>query len=160
MKTVSILAICLMVVNFCVGQTGTDSIRVKKTFGGIKFYQGENKLSLPDLKITMQTNPQAYQVIKSAQSANTIANIIGGIGGALVGFPIGTAIAGKDANWALAGIGAGLIGVSIPFSIKAIQKSKKAVGIYNSGLRASSFWNKNDLRLSLAGNKIGLTLQF
>lgn len=160
MKTVSTVAIFLICCSFTFGQTGTDSITIAKTFGGYKFFQGSNRLSLQELKITMQTNQQAYQQIKSAQSANTIATIIGGIGGFMVGWPIGTAVAGKDANWVLAGIGAGLIGVSIPFSVKANKQAKKAVATYNGGLKSSSFWNKNELRLAVAGNKIGLTLQF
>jgi uncharacterized membrane protein YkgB len=161
MKTVSIVTILVIFYsNFCFGQTTKDPISIKVGFGGIKFYQDEQKLNMQDIKSMMQSNPQAYQQIKSTQSANTIAAIIGGIGGVLVGIPIGTAIAGKDANWALAGIGAGLIAVSIPISLKAIKHAKKAVSIYNSGLGSGSFWNKNEMRLSIAGNKIGLSLQF
>lgn len=160
MKTVSIAAIFLIFCNFSFGQKGTDSIRIKKTFGGYKFYISTSKLNMEELKIVLESNTLAYQQLKSAQSANTVASIIGGIGGVLVGIPIGTAIAGKDANWVLAGIGAGLIGVSIPFSTKANKLAKKAVSTYNSGLRSGSFWNRSELHLSIAGNKIGLTLQF
>jgi hypothetical protein len=160
MKTVSILAIFLIFGNFSFGQTGTDTIRIKKTFGGYRFYISTSKLNMEELKIVLESNTLAYQQLKSAQSANTVASIIGGIGGVLVGITIGTAIAGKDANWALAGIGAGFIAVSLPISLKAIKHAKKAVSIYNSGLGSGSFWNRNELRLSIAGNKIGLSLQF
>lgn len=160
MKAVSIVTIFLILSGFCWGQGSADSIRIKKILGGYKFYIGTSKLNMEELKIVLESNAQAYQQLKSAQSANTVASIIGGIGGALVGIPIGTAIAGKDANWALAGVGAGLIGVSIPFSVKANKLAKKAVNTYNSGLRSGSFWNRSELHLSIAGNKIGLTLQF
>lgn len=38
-------------------------------------------------------------------------------GGALIGYTAGSAIAGNKANWAVAGIGAGLIGIAIPINI-------------------------------------------
>lgn len=160
MKTISLATTLLIFCcSICFSQTTKDGITIKAGFGGIKFYQGEQKLSMQDVKSMMQSNQQAYQQIKSAQSATTIAAIIGGIGGALVGWPIGTAISGKDANWTLAGIGAGLIAVSIPIGLKGIKNAKRAVATYNDGLGSSSFWNRNELRLSMAGNKIGLTLQ-
>ena len=60
----------------------------------------------------------------------------------------------------MAGIGAGLIVVSIPITQSLNKKEKKAVEKYNGGLQTSSFWDKNELKLSLTGNGIGLTLNF
>ena len=60
----------------------------------------------------------------------------------------------------MAGIGVGLIVVSIPISKSFNKKAKQAVEIYNGGLQTSSFWYKNELKLSMTGNGIGLTLNF
>jgi len=109
---------------------------------------------------TMKPNDQAYQQIKSAQSSYTLATIIGGVGGFMVGWPIGTALGGGEPNWTMAGIGAGLIVVSIPITQSFNKKAKQAVETYNGGLRTSSFWDKNELKLSMTGNGIGLTLNF
>src|SRR5687767_14455603 len=90
-------------------QTGDISIKMKKVFGGYQFLQNERKLTMSQLVKIMQPNEQAYKQIKSAQSNKTFADIIGGIGGFLIGWPLGTAIGGGDPNWTMAGIGAGLV---------------------------------------------------
>jgi hypothetical protein len=81
-------------------------------------------------------------------------------GGFMVGWPIGTAIGGGDPEWAMAGIGAGLIVIAIPISSKFNKQAKLAVDTYNGGLPSSSFWDKNELRVSVTGSGIGLALRF
>lgn len=159
-KIAIILTLLVVSMSFTFGQTASDSISMKKVFGGYQFYQGEQRLNVNQLVNTMKPNNQAYQQIKSAQSTYTLATIIGGVGGFMVGWPIGTALGGGEPNWTIAGIGAGLIVVSIPISQSFNKKAKQAVETYNSGLQTSSFWDKNELKLSLTGNGIGLTLNF
>lgn len=161
MKRIAIIMILLTVVcSFTNGQSSTDSISMKKIFGGYQFYQGDKRLNMFQLVNTMKPNDQAYQQMKAAQATNTLATIIGGVGGFMVGWPIGTAIGGGEPNWTMAGIGAGLIVVSIPITQSFNKKAKQAVETYNGGLQTSSFWDKNELKLSLTGSGIGLTLNF
>ena len=161
MKKIAItLALLAVNMSFMFGQTASDSITMKKVFGGYQFYQGERLLKMSDLTITMVLNNEAYKQIKSARSAYTMASILSYAGGFLVGWPLGTAIGGGEPNWTLAGIGAGLIFVSIPITQSFNKKAKQAVDTYNGGLQTSSFWDKNELNLSLTGNGIGLTLNF
>lgn len=161
MKKIAIILTLLAVsMSFTFGQTVSDSVSMKKVFGGYQFYQGEKRLNMNQLVNMMKPNNQAYQQIKSAQSTYTLSTIIGGVGGFMVGWPIGTALGGGDPNWTMAGIGAGLIVVSIPISQSFNKKAKQAVETYNSGLQTSSFWDKNELKLSLTGNGLGLTLNF
>ncbi len=159
-KVAIILALLAVNMSFVFGQTASDSISMKKVFGGYQFYQGEQRLNMSRLVNTMKPNDQAYQQIKSAKSSYVLANIIGGVGGFMVGWPIGTALGGGEPNWTMAGIGAGLIVVSIPITQSFNKKAKQAVETYNVGFQASSFWDKNELKLSLTGNGIGLTLNF
>jgi hypothetical protein len=159
-KIAIILTLFASSISFTFGQTASDSISMKKVFGGYQFYQGEQRLNMNQLVNTMKSNDQAYQQIKSAQSTYTLATIIGGVGGFMVGWPIGTALGGGEPNWTMAGIGAGLIVVSIPITQSFNKKAKQAVETYNGGLQTSSFWDKNELKLSLTGNGIGLTLNF
>lgn len=77
-----------------------------------------------------------------------------------VGWSIGTVIGGGEPNWTMAGIGAGLIVVAILISQSFNKKVKHAVETYKGGLQTSSFWDKNELKLILTGNGIGLTLIF
>ncbi len=159
-KIAIILTLLAVSMSFTFGQTASDSISMKKVFGGYQFYQGEQKLNMNQLINTMKPNEQAYKQIKSAQSTYTMAMILSYAGGFMVGWPLGTAIGGGEPNWAMAGIGAGLIVVAIPISQNFNKKAKQAVETYNGGLQTSSFWDKNELKLSLTGNGIGLTLNF
>lgn len=54
-----------------------------------------------ELVSTMKSNQNSYKLIKSANSNNLLAQVIGGIGGGLIGYPIGTAIGGGKTNWTL-----------------------------------------------------------
>lgn len=159
-KIAIILTLLSVIMSFAFGQTASDSILMRKVFGGYQFYQGEQRLNINQLVNTMKPNEQAYKQIKSAQSTYTMVMILNYAGGFMVGWPLGTAIGGGEPNWALAGIGAGLIVVAIPISQSFNKKAKQAVGTYNGGLQTSSFWDKNELKLSLTGNGIGLTLNF
>jgi len=159
-KLFTLMFMLLVGVTFSIGQNTADSIRIEKTFGGYQFYQGEKRLKVRDLVNTMQSNTQAYQEIKSAQSSYTLASIVGFAGGFMVGWPLGTALGGGDPNWTMAGIGTGLIVVSIPISNSFNKKAKQAVNTYNNGLQTSSFWDNKELHLSVSENGMGLTLKF
>lgn len=79
----------------------------------------------------------------------------------MVGSFIGTAIGGGDANWTLAGIGAGLVILGIPISSSANKKTKQAVELYNSSLNSTSFYEtKPTLKIIANGNGIGLSMNF
>ncbi|MCG6190790.1 hypothetical protein [Maribellus maritimus] len=159
-KTAIILALLTLSITFTFGQTGNDFISMKKVFGGYQFYQGEQRLNMNQLVKIMKPNELAYKQIKSAQSNYTMAMIFSYAGGFMVGWPVGTAIGGGEPNWALAGIGAGLIAVSIPISSGFNKKAKLAVDNYNEGLPTSSFWDKSELKLAMTENGFGLVLSF
>lgn len=161
MRKIAIVITLLAVsMSFTFGQTTSDSVSMKKVFGGYQFYQGEQRLNMNQLANTMKPNEQAYKQIKSAKSTYTMAMIFSYAGGFMVGWPLGTAISGGEPNWAMAGIGAGLIVVAIPISQSFNKKAKQAVDTFNGGLQTSSFWDKKELNLTLTGNGIGLTLNF
>jgi hypothetical protein len=140
--------------------TMTDSILIKKVFGGYQFYQGDRRLKIKQLVNTMKSSEQAYQMIKSARSTNTIATITGFAGGFMIGELLGTALGGRDLNWTIAGIGSGLTVVAILVSQKFNKQAKKAVNTYNSSLRGNSFWDKNEFRILMKGDGVGLVLNF
>lgn len=147
----------LLFVNFCHAQ----EIEIKKVFGGYKYIQNGNDLTMRKLMNAVETNPEAYGLTKKAKNINTLTAVLGFAGGGLVGYPIGTALGGGDANWALAGVGAGLIAVAIPLSSSVNKKSKKAVELYNSGLNDASLYQFKPI-ISVINNQngIGLVLSF
>ncbi len=110
------------------------------------------------LEIT-EVNPEAYKIMQKAKSNISTAQIFGYIGGFLVGYPLGTMIGGGEPEWAMAGIGAGFIGLSIPFSVAYKKHSKHAVAIYNEGINKANT-DKLDLSLGCTANGFGLKLMF
>jgi hypothetical protein len=97
--------------------------------------------------------------MKIAKSNYDVGFVFGFSGGCLVGWPVGTAVAGGKPNWTLAGIGAGFIVVSIPFSSAYTKHAKNAVKIYNNGLKQTGF-NNIDLNIGLTCNGIGVKVIF
>lgn len=161
MKRIAI-AVFLLTVTFAYtfGQSSTDSISIKKVFGGYQYYQNDQRLNMNQLVEVMILNEQAFKQIKEAQSTYTIVTIMSAAGGFMIGWPIGAALAGGEPNWTMAGIGAGIIAVSIPISQKFYKQANNAVGTFNTGFRNSSFWDKSELKLSMNGNGVGLVLIF
>jgi len=156
-KTILTLTFALAILTFCNAQ----QIEMEKVFGGYKYTQNGTVMKMKDLLKTMESNQQAFDLIKKAQSNNTVASIFGGAGGFLVGWTIGTSLGGGDANWTLAGVGAGLIVIAIPFSSGANKNAKQAVELYNSSLNSTSFYEfKPEFKIIGNGNGIGLSMNF
>ena len=166
MKKTFLAFVCLMIAATLSAQTvdnilssATDTIQMKKTFGGYQYLQNGSTLKYRELENILRSNELAYSQIKSSRSSRTLATILGAAGGFMIGWPIGTAIGGGDANWTLAAIGAGAAAASIPFSISANRKIKNAVHTYNSGYKSSSL-QKAQLNLQLSGSGVGLAYRF
>ena len=156
-KTILMVTLAIASITLCNAQ----KIEVKKIFGGYKYMQNEKPMSMRGLVKTLEANADAYPFIKKASTNNTLANILGGAGGALIGFPIGTSLGGGDANWALAGIGAGLIVVAIPISSSVHKNAKQAVDIYNASLNETSFYHfKPKFNILANQNGVGLSMSF
>lgn len=157
---VLIVTLLTMGMTFSYAQTASDSITMKKVFGGYQFIQADKKLSVKQLGEALKSNQVAHEQFKSAKSSYTLATVIGSVGGFLVGWQLGTAIAGGEPNWAVGGIGAGLVVVSIPISSSFNKKAKQAVDLYNVGLQSTSFLERTETNFTVTSNGIGLTFNF
>lgn len=158
MKKTVLIYIFLITVFSSYGQSKSDSIEIKKFIGTVFQQSGKNLTPRQLLAIT-KVNEEAYKEMKIAKSNYGVGSVVGFVGGFLVGWPLGTAIGGGKPNWTLAGIGAGLIVVSIPFSIAYTKHAKNAVIIYNNGLQQTGF-NNIDLKIGLTCNGIGIKAIF
>lgn len=157
MKRLISLAFLLCCLSPLFAQNQHDSIEVKKSFGTV-FKQNGRILTVNQLVKLVESNPDARKEMKIAKSNYTVNTIFGSLGGAMVGYPLGTAIAGGDPEWVLAGIGAGLFAVSIPFAIAYVKHAKNAVNIHNRDVKTTGM--KIDYRLGLTSNGIALKLTF
>ena len=157
MKRILFIGLLLLTVKTTFGQIKNDSIEIKKSLGTV-FRQNGKNLTPRQLLIITESNTEAYKEMKIAKSNFDASFVFGYAGGFLVGWPVGTAVAGGEPNWALAGIGAGLIAVSIPFSVAYTKHAKNAVRIYN-GSRPTAFHNL-DFKVGLTSNGIGIKMRF
>jgi len=155
-----ILLLLLILSGFSVlGQTKVDYISKIK----YSYYQNGSVLNTNDLLMAVKGNEQAYKKIKAARDNKIYANLLSIPGGFLIGYPIGTAIAGGAPNWLLAGIGVGIIALTIPISIIANKQISEGVSIYNNSLyeKVSLKQNNNPtFNIGVTQNGIGVVMQF
>ncbi|MBX2899588.1 MAG: hypothetical protein KF775_08055 [Cyclobacteriaceae bacterium] len=80
-----------------------------KTFGGARFEMDTLVLSPKQVLQILKPETLAYEKFKRAKANYDAAGVLGFVGGALVGFPIGTALGGGNPEWGLAAGGGVLI---------------------------------------------------
>ncbi len=131
MKKLILICLFLIATLYSFAQNQRDTIEVVKRFGTTYVYK-EKLMSPRDLLDLTQNNTAVHKELKTAKTNKDIANVLSFAGGFLIGLPLGSAIVGGEPNWALAGIGAGLIVVSIPFDVAFNRRATKAVRKYNS----------------------------
>jgi len=153
-----IAAFSLGCINPLKAQTPSDSVYIYKSFLGYKFIQHEERLNFNQLPDVLDENQEAFLLIKKAKTNNIVSSIIGGIGGFMIGWQLGTAIVGGEPNWTLAAVGGGLVVVSIPIYSKSMGQTLRAVDLYNAGLGTNSRRPKLNLRFVRHG--FGFALDF
>lgn len=142
---------------FCLAQ----KIDIEKVGGGHKFSQNGVVLTMDNISSKVASNEESLRLINKAKSSATFATILGYAGGGLIGWPLGTAIAGGKANWGIAGIGAGLLAIAFPIAGGADKKTKQAVELYNASLNPTSYFHsKPELNVVANANGIGLSMSF
>ena len=80
----------------------------------------------------LNKKPESSSHMTRGQVLGVVSTIVAGAGGAMIGWPIGQAAGGERRPlWALAGVGAGAIALSIPLSIWAVVSKDSAVEAHN-----------------------------
>ena len=129
--------------------TYAQNLTMHKAFGSTRFeyYKDTSTFSVSPRQVLdiMRDDPLAYAEFKKARSNYSVAGIMGFAGAILIGFPIGTAIAGGEPEWGLAAGGAALIIASIPFTKSFHRHAERAIDTYNRKHtafrpRAEYFW--------------------
>jgi hypothetical protein len=161
-KMIFLMIMLFSISGISVAQSASDSIVVQKVFGGYSFIKDGKPMNLKNLKLTLQNNPQAYEVFRKAQGTYFMTSMLSYAGGYLIGYPIGTMLYGGEPQWVMAGIGAGLIAIAIPIGNEFNKRALNAVDIYNSNLKkkSSSVFDEAELRLAATANGVGLVLKF
>ncbi len=161
MKTTAIIIILSLIgyPALVSGQIEAEPIRIEKAFGGYNCYQNGQRLTIRQLSNAVATNQQAYREIESARKTYVWQLILAGLGGVMIGNPVGTSIGGGEPDWSYAVVGAGLAFISfVPLNRKVNREIKRGVDIYNAGLKASAFPAKNNVSFGFTGYGIGITV--
>src|SRR4051812_3333732 len=130
-----------------------------RTFGGAAFeYTKDTTIfqvsARQVLQIMNKDNPTAYEEFKKGRRLETAGGIMGFVGGVLILFPIGSAIAGANPEWSYLAAGGALIIGSIPLHRSYKRHAQNAIETYNNGLtswrpKPALFFSKNGLGIQL-----------
>jgi len=153
--TLLVFCICLS----ASGQNRLDSIQVKKRPLGTVFMMNGMYLIPRQLTDMSRSYPDAFAEMKKARANLGAMSVFSYAGGFMIGWPIGTALAGGKANWTLAGVGAAFVLLSIPFANGYTNHAKNAVRIINNR-RGYSMLAPPQYRFSFTGSGIGLQVRF
>lgn len=143
--------------SFC--QTNIDSIQIVKKGLGYIFFADGYQLSPENMKFVMRNNSESLRYFKKVQTYSILSFGMGYVGGACIGWPIGTAIGGGKPNWMIAAIGCGIIAATIPIMNTSNRNLKEAVDSYNRGV-PYSYKPSIDARFGLNNSGLGISLRF
>ena len=156
----SLIVLLFSILGTCTLAAQNDSIKVTKGFGGYKFEHNGKYVNPRAMLNIMGDNPEALPYMKKAKTNSDLSMAIGFTGGALIGWPIGTAIGGGDPNWVLAGVGAGILLLAIPTTKAFNRNALQAVDIYNSGQQGAYFNDGIKINLGSTDHGLGVKLVF
>ena len=118
-------------------------------------------------------NPEALSYFKKVRTNNTVSTIFAGIGGGTMGVGLARALSGGEttvtingqpavikqdnsAAWTAVGIGAGIVGIAIPFALAAKKNADKAIQLENG----ESTVFQPYFKLETAGNGLAFSYNF
>jgi len=159
MKTFLFSALALCFTLSLNAQSDSPVVMEKKPLGGYVFSQHGERLRVKEVVDIMESNTAVYDQMKRAQTNYGWATVVGGAGGFLIGWPLGTALGGGDPEWGMLAAGAVLVGVSIPITSKFVRQSQTAIALYNEGIGATEP-TRPSMQLLVQGNGLGLRWQF
>jgi uncharacterized membrane protein YfcA len=103
---------------------------------GYTYLQDGEEISRSDMIGEIQQVQNARSALSGYQPSTGIAYVVGTVGGAMIGWPVGAAVAGNpEPPWLLAGIGAGLVVLAVPLAMSAEAALARAVDAYNASLK-------------------------
>lgn len=163
-KTLLLGVIMLALGQSAFAQKKGNQITYKGNLFTNNYYKGVWHISQQEAFDIMKENGESYKLAMEGKKLQTIGNVTAMIGGALIGFPLGSALAGsEDPKWFLAGIGGGLILFAIPVYSSGTKKIHQGVELYNETKATSYYQNRKFIKnidLKAGAGIIGLTMTF
>jgi hypothetical protein len=154
-----ITILLILITSGLFAQTSPGKITRHSNFWGYYYKIDGTKVKTPIVESNLKTYDKAYNYYKKGQSNLLASSILGAAGGVLIGWPLGTWIAGGNPNWTLAYVGLGLTIVSIPIESAFRKNNNKALMLYNEQQFRSNN-TQTSLQLRGTSNGIGLVWGF
>ena len=141
--------------------TPEQEIEMKASLLGYRFFKDGQRLTWKELVEATEAVEEANLLIKKAKTQNLIVNISAGVGGFMIGFPIGQKINDYEPTWELAYIGGAILIAGFPFAIKAFNNVNKGIDNYNIAASPST-GDRFQPEVFVINNQngIGLSLRF
>jgi hypothetical protein len=153
-----LFTICFaLLTGFVTGQNLADSVEVNNSLGSL-FKKPAPGYEPKNLLIKLQPNAAAFAEMKKAKSAYDAGMVFGFVGGALIGWPVGSALGGGEPQWVLAGVGAGVILLALPLSKSYKVHAKKAIQLYNDGTNQTG--RSLHIKVGILDQGVGVRLRF
>lgn len=124
-----------------------------------KVYQGDRKMSMDNLFQIMRPYPETFRFIESARDNKFYANVFYVLGSIPLGFTLGYFLPANKFLWQPFVAGAALVGIAIPFHVKYLRQTRRAVDSYNNR-NVQSFRHPNEINCSFGFTQHGVGLQF
>jgi hypothetical protein len=142
-------------------QKKNDKLKITNGAFKNKYYKGVWHVSKEKAYGYLRENGEAYNFVVKGEKLQKIGTGAAFIGGALIGYSVGSAAGGaEDPKWFLAGIGGGLVLLAIPIYSTANKKIQTGVEIYNEGLETGYLPEKKFIdKISLVGSEYGIGLR-
>jgi hypothetical protein len=96
------------------------------------YAQGGRALDPESMREVLESEPEANGYVSRSKVLATTSIVLGAVGGALLGWPLGQALGGEERPlWSLAAVGGGAIAISIPLALWSDQSWSLAVDAHN-----------------------------
>jgi hypothetical protein len=152
------LVVALVLLTGIIGYANAQQIEITHKLAGTKYVREDDELSARQVQQILQVDETLAEQFKKSRNLSTYSGITGFAGGILMLLPVSTLIlGGENPEWALAGVGAGLVGVSIGLSKKSGQHAQQAIEQYNL-LHTKKSNSRSTLQISAQG--IGISIKF
>ncbi|GEM_PF-3242574 len=102
-------------------------------------FLGSEPITLREARDVMLPYNEAYGEMSKAKWNADVSTVMASVGGFLVGWQLGTELAGGEGNLASLGIGIGAAIASVAFRVMAKKRTRSAIKMYNANVKATAY---------------------
>lgn len=158
MNARKLLCFFVLIVSIASAVSGQKKpIVAKSGFFGTKFYHGETRISKNEMYQLFEDANQSelISLYKHGHNAFHIGEILGGVGGGLLGIQMGLFATNQETSQKVLVAGFVITGLSLTLSIPGARKMSRAINTYN-GVSDSSFF----IQTKLTSNGLAFVVNF